>query len=318
MRIKCVVYSILTNKLFLDSTLRKGKAETEQQTPSKRTEEKMRYLPKIILLFYFFAFTQAQTRINPFSFDMLIIGGQDSIPFSTPWITAITKKGRDTPYIRHFCGGSLIDPNWVLTAGHCCAFPKDDYEIHIGRHNLNLMTESEGELKLVSRVLKHPNYNNELLTNDVCLLKLDSPSKIIPVKMIHPSQFSLESVKTMALVKGWGNTSNKGISVYPKILQQVEIPIVSFEQCTSKEAYNSGQVTSDMLCAGYKEGGKDSCQGDSGGPFIVKSGKSDILVGVVSWGEGCAEPDRYGVYSRVSASHAWIRNIIAMDARNEL
>jgi len=257
--------------------------------------------------------------IDPFSFDLFIIGGVESTPYSRPWITAIVSPGSGSAYNRQFCGGSLIDPNWVLTAAHCCSSGASGYELHIARHDLSAASEAGQEVRRVTRVVKHPNYNSRTLANDACLLQLDSAARTKPVVMIQPTQSSLEAPGTLGTVAGWGNTKSSGVPSYPPRLREVNVPVVSYTQCTATGAYGSSQITADMLCAGYKEGGKDSCQGDSGGPYFVKSGTSDVLVGVVSWGEGCAQPNKYGVYSRVVSAYNWIRSTIGgeIDAQPE-
>jgi len=248
--------------------------------------------------------------IDPFSFDLMIIGGVESTPYSRPWITAVVSPGSGSAYSRQFCGGSLIDPNWVLTAAHCCSSGASGYELHIARHDLSAASESGQEVRRVVRVVKHPNYNSRSLVYDACLLQLDSAARTKPVALIQPTQGSLQNPGTVGTVAGWGNTKSSGTPSYPPRLREVNVPIVSYAQCTATGAYAPSQITNDMVCAGYKEGGKDSCQGDSGGPYFVRSGTADVLLGVVSWGEGCALPNKYGVYSRVFESYSWIRGVI--------
>jgi hypothetical protein len=104
-----------------------------------------------------------------------------------------------------------------------------------------------------------------------------------------------------SLVSGWGATAEGGSSA--AILQKVRVPIVSNTTCNA--AYGGG-ITANMLCAGLVEGGKDSCQGDSGGPLVVPDGSGWRLAGVVSFGNGCARPNFYGVYTRISSFTTWI------------
>ncbi len=109
----------------------------------------------------------------------------------------------------------------------------------------------------------------------------------------------------MASVSGWGTLTDGGNS--PNKLQKVNVPIVSNQVCNEPNAYN-GQITPTELCAGYAQGKKDSCQGDSGGPLVVKDNGDYYQAGIVSWGDGCAQPNKYGVYTRVSAFNEWIQN----------
>ena len=106
----------------------------------------------------------------------------------------------------------------------------------------------------------------------------------------------------MATVLGFGRLSSDGPK--PDVLMQVSVPIVSQYKCT--KAYGSSRIHDSMICAGLDRGGKDSCQGDSGGPLVCESNGKFFLEGVVSWGSGCARPERYGVYARVRYVRKWI------------
>ena len=102
---------------------------------------------------------------------------------------------------------------------------------------------------------------------------------------------------------GWGTTSESGC--LSKNLLKVTVPLVSQADCSV--SYPDG-INDSMICAGFPEGGKDSCQGDSGGPILTGTGANRTLAGIVSWGEGCARPNKYGVYSKVNAAVTWIND----------
>jgi len=227
-----------------------------------------------------------------------IIGGKVVSPaFKYPFLVALVQKGQ-TPLNGQFCGASLISANRVLTAAHCCdAVAADDIDVLI--HWQDLSKTTQGERIAVSSMEMHPDYNSRTIDNDVCVLKLAQSTTQAPAKLDDGSH---SAVGTSATVAGWGNTKTSGSS-FPSQAMEVNVPIVSNEVCNSKESYG-GEITKGMMCAGFGQGGKDACQGDSGGPLFVDG----VQIGVVSWGYGCAQPDMYGVYARVSVFKAWIEN----------
>jgi len=117
----------------------------------------------------------------------------------------------------------------------------------------------------------------------------------------------------MSFVTGWGSTIATG-GGYPRPLYQVQVPLVSSTDCNDANSYG-GEVTPRMICAGLTQGGKDSCDGDSGGPLVVKDAQGGwrLQAGIVSWGDGCARKNKFGVYSRVAVLSAWAKMVIAAD-----
>jgi trypsin len=195
------------------------------------------------------------------------------------------------------CGGSLIAPNIILTAAHCAGNIKT---VRIGSSKAN----SGGVIKSVTTECMHPNYQSSTTRNDYLLLKLQSP---VDINQYPPIQLNnnkaIPQVNQVLTVIGFGATSEGGSS--SNTLLKVNVPANSHQQCNTQ--YGGSIVESVMFCAGNTSGGKDSCQGDSGGPiFEVRSGKA-VQVGIVSFGEGCARPNRSGVYSRVSGAYDWIQ-----------
>lgn len=160
---------------------------------------------------------------------------------------------------------------------------------------------SGGVVAGVSSIRVHPSYNANTYNNDVAIWKLSSSVSAtngISYASLASSGSDPASGTTLT-VAGWGTTSSGGSS--PTALRKVDVPVVSRSTCNSN--YGSGRITTSMFCAGLTQGGKDSCQGDSGGPIYTSN---KVVVGAVSWGEGCAAAGKPGVYANVGALQAWI------------
>ncbi|KAH8248922.1 hypothetical protein KR032_004314 [Drosophila birchii] len=227
-----------------------------------------------------------------------IVGGQQVRSNKYPW-TAQLVKGRHYP--RLFCGGSLINDRYVLTAAHCVHGNRDQITIRLLQ--IDRSSRDPGIVRKVVKTTIHPNYDPNRIVNDVALLKLESPVPLTgnmrPVCL--PEANHNFDGKT-AVVAGWGLIKEGGVT--SNYLQEVNVPVISNQQC--RQTRYKDKIAEVMLCAGLvQQGGKDACQGDSGGPLIVNEGRYK-LAGVVSFGYGCAQKNAPGVYARVSKFLDWI------------
>ena len=213
-----------------------------------------------------------------------IVGGVAAAKGEFPFIVSLRDPGG------HFCGGSLIAKDWVLTAEHCVT--NGVSAVFLGIYDQDDLAGKEWHR--VKRIVPHPLRGRR--DYDYALIQLDGDSKFTPIAL-NRAEISGEADLVTA---GWGKTSESGD--WPRLLQKVTVPFVSREKCSA--AY-PGKITDRMICAGFEAGGKDACQGDSGGPLFTDNGMQRTLVGVVSWGKGCARR-YYGVYSKVNAVTEWI------------
>ncbi|XP_056873094.1 plasminogen isoform X1 [Takifugu flavidus] len=230
-----------------------------------------------------------------------IVGGCVSKPHSWPWqISLRTSTGI------HFCGGTLIDRQWVLTAAHCLEKSSRPgyYKIVLGIHTERAI-EASRQVRDLEKLVLGPN------GADIALLKLQTPAllneKVIPACL--PDKDYIVPSQTECYVTGWGETQGTGGN---GVLKEAGFPVIENKIC-NRPAYLNGRVKDHEMCAGNIEGGTDSCQGDSGGPLVCHSNNRFILQGVTSWGLGCANPMKPGVYARVSKFIDWIKNTMELN-----
>src|SRR3954447_4815018 len=223
-----------------------------------------------------------------------VVGGNDASPGEYPAVAEITFG----PFL---CTGTLVTPDWVLSAGHCgsvtgaavaspAGWPPQLIDVRIGG-----VTQSDGERRAVSQVVVHPDY---LLTSgyDISLLRLSQSSTMAPTQVAGAGERSIWTAGTLETIVGWGATEEGGDVL--DNLQEARVPITTDQYCAG--AYSDFDAKT-MVCAGFPQGGVDTCQGDSGGPMFGKTSTGVLrVVGTTSFGEGCARPGRPGVYGRVA------------------
>ena len=228
-----------------------------------------------------------------------IIGGYEAVEGRFSY--AVSLQGP----LGHFCGGSLIARDVVLTAAHCQGVA---HSVVLGRHDL---ADFDGDVFAVKAELPHPKYDGILSNNDFMLIFLDGYSAAEDVVAVRLNSDPLvPAAGRDATVVGWGDTDISFVEDISDVLMKVVVSVVSNDECGAVEdsGYSyKGRITNSMLCAWAD--GRDSCQGDSGGPLVIRGGgvRSDVQVGIVSWGMGCAYNQFPGIYSRVSRAHGWIQ-----------
>jgi len=228
-----------------------------------------------------------------------IVGGSAASENEYPWQVGLIGSQFST---RPFCGGTLISNKEILTAAHCT---QDGVSwVLLGEHDL---TASDGEQRLkVCSVTDHPSYNAQTTNYDYSILTLCEEvtfrTDIQPACL--PPKANYAAANKDAVVSGWGTLISGGST--PDVLHEVTVRTMTNSKCKgSSTVYSSSQITGAMLCASAS--GKDSCQGDSGGPLVtLEPAGYYTLIGVVSWGSGCAQSNAPGVYARVTKVLPWI------------
>lgn len=237
-----------------------------------------------------------------------IVGGANTTIAQNPWQVSLQSSSGS-----HFCGGSIIDESWVLTAQHCVNSGGSISKP--GRVVAGITKRSgsgAGQIRTVSQVFVYPGYVNANLGKDAALLKLSSPldlsganAKAIPLATEEDAAAGLTNAGVIARVTGWGTLSS-GSSSLPDTLQTVNVALIT--NASAQSSYPSETIGADQL--GAASPGKDSCQGDSGGPLTVPKGSTQVLAGIVSWGYGCADSRYPGMYGRVSSFERWITDTV--------
>lgn len=231
-----------------------------------------------------------------------IVGGKPSKEGEWPWQVSLYFKGF------HVCGGVLISRNFVLSAAHC--MPSDDesslvasnWKVYSGMVSLKTLPPPH----YVKRIILNENYDNSSNDQDIALLTLETPMEFNENN--HPACLPTWNQQwshgTRCFTSGFGTTDSESSEVSSSLMD-VRVQIIRNDVCNSPKSY-SGSVTQNMLCAGHLDGGRDSCQGDSGGPLVCEKNGIWTLAGITSWGSGCGEKNKPGVYTNVASQLQWI------------
>jgi secreted trypsin-like serine protease len=228
-----------------------------------------------------------------------IIGGTRADPHEYPFQVALLHHGVGDRWASQFCGGTLISPDTVLTAGHCVVGSRAPaIDILAGTNRLL----PGGGRRVQARAIRlHPGYTEGVaLENDIAIIQLGEDLPYPTVRPAVEGDEALYPEGTEATTIGWGDRDIRlDLQYYPLYLREVEVPIVGDEACGT--AYPDELVAEQMVCAGDQvDGGEDSCYGDSGGPLMVEDGDDWVQIGVTSTGRGCARRPFPGIYTEVA------------------
>ncbi|XP_032092137.1 serine protease 27-like [Thamnophis elegans] len=242
-----------------------------------------------------------------------IVGGTDSRDGEWPWQVSIKLNGH------HHCGGSLVTNQWIITASHCFSLIKNpsNFTVLVGALKLS-DPGPQSIIASVKHIILNPSYEGDSRIGDIALVQLEQrlplSQQISPICVPNANVNFLPGQKCW--VTGWGNILSKEGRQNSDILQKLEVPIISTKKCNSlyrqdsRQRRSSREIKEDMICAGFAAGQRDACQGDSGGPLACRMEDFWFIAGVVSWGDGCAQKNRPGVYAKVAYYQKWIHSQI--------
>ena len=236
-------------------------------------------------------------------------GKTPATPGEQPWMVALVDSQTANAHEGQFCGGSLIAPDWVLTASHCLEGIQDASEVDVvvGRH---VLSSSDGERIQAAELFAHAGYPSyaDGEDNDIGLIRLSRPATAgTPIKLINDNNEYVDDPGSLARVTGWGVLSEDDDNT-PDVLHGVNVPVVTQAACAT--VYGE-DLLDDTLCAGPENGGGDSCYGDSGGPLVsYENDGTPVQIGIVSWGEECGAAGQYGVYVRLTAYQDWLTGVM--------
>ena len=255
-------------------------------------------------------------------YEAQVVGGTAVPNGKFPFMASLQKKENDTPPAKeHFCGGTLIDRNSVLTAAHCAVYikremPARKLRVVVGLTVLNSDQGQARGIRSLANIAIHPRYDGGgSYAFDAAVIELDRPVSINPIKLATADHNRLEKPGRKARIAGWGNMIKQTPpyylepNKYPNRMREASVPLVS--DARAKDVYESSYISSLMVAAGKE--GKDTCGGDSGGPMWATTSQGRRQIGITSFGAGCGAQGYPGVYAEVNAPS--IRSFILDAAR---
>lgn len=232
-----------------------------------------------------------------------IVGGREAAPGAWPWQVALVVHTSSQAYNGFFCGGSIIAPEWVLTAAHCLTdFDASLIDVLVGTHQLS----TNARRIQADRSLIHPDYSDFTFDGDLGLLHLSEPVTNTAITLFAPAADGTELDYLRATVTGWGNMNPYSwFGQFPDVLQEVSLPLVGYQACSTAWGWS---FSSNQICAGYPTMTKAVCSGDSGGPLMIQKPDGQWRqVGIVSAGPiGCVGGGSPDIFTRTAAYTQWI------------
>ncbi|XP_028672156.2 transmembrane protease serine 9 [Erpetoichthys calabaricus] len=231
-----------------------------------------------------------------------IVGGSSAVLGEWPWQASLQILQR------HVCGAVLINQRWLLTAAHCILPSRNPTRWAVIMGSLNA-TSKDGVRLHLRRIVVHPHFNRTNMDFDIALLELVTMAPLTNViqPICLPSSTHVFTNQSECFITGWG-AMDEGGKIQTQELQQASVDLISQSDCQEAYGWN---IESNMMCAGFMEGGTDTCMGDSGGPLACMEASGRwFLAGITSWGKGCGRKNYPGVYTRITSVYDWIKSYI--------
>lgn len=245
-----------------------------------------------------------------------IVGGEEAVPHEFPYQLSLQWNfGPEDRTPLHFCGASLLNENYALTAAHCnVQYSEDGFqEVVAADHNVESHEGPEQRRRVVTFQI-HPKYHGGVSPNDIAVIRVDKPFELNDLVQTIQLPKQLEQFEGDVTLSGWGSMSTTPTPEYPDKLRKVVLPLVEFETCQRLWDYSSVLEVSNV-CAGPTDGSRSACSGDSGGPLVKNQNGVVVQVGVVSWGAvPCGTPNRPTVFAGVAHYIDWIEEQLRLDA----